>query len=70
MIWRVVRSTDRGYVIASVDFDDYRYCVAACREAAEESDDYFAIQEMPSGAIVWDPYRVIPSDVGKSGSGA
>lgn len=54
MNWRVVRSTDRGYVNASENFDDFEGCIAELRSLSEDSDDYFAIQELPSGAIVWD----------------
>lgn len=54
MMWRVVRLTDRGYVTASPDIDDFKPCKAELHSLSQESDDYFAIQEMPSGAVVWD----------------
>ena len=53
MNWRVVRSTDRGYVTASDNFDDFKLAMTELRQLSGDSDDYFAIQELPSGAIVW-----------------
>lgn len=53
MNWRVVRSTDRGYVTASDNFEDFKLCIAEVRQLSASSDDLFAIQELPSGSIVW-----------------
>jgi hypothetical protein len=54
MLWRVVRSTDQGWVRASDDFDDLKQCLAEGQSLAQNSDDFFAIQEMPSGAVALD----------------
>lgn len=51
MNYRVVKSTDSGYVAASEIYEDFKQCLAECKRLMVVYDDYFAVQELPSGSV-------------------
>lgn len=55
MTFRVVKSTDRGYIAVSGQFHDLSAAVHVGKSLKEDDpDSFYAIQEMPSGAVTLD----------------